>query len=337
METITKHQESWAALNHLDREPKFIIRRFDDGKGNRFYYWMLQETPVIGAGITSILSAVTPESPELTNWKIKHGKDFPRLLNLASTYGTAMHECIQQWLIERRIAQINLETAINAAVANGQNPKMVHKDIASFMKFEEDYLVEPLLIEAILPFSTQEGNYGVTAMDFVCKMTIVEKTKEEVQDGVYVRGEKKGEPKFVTQTTETKKSLVSAIDFKSNFFEKDKKSFFESHKFQLLAGRRALKENFDLDVNNLYNWAPNNWRTEPTYTLFKWNFDQSDVQMLDLYFKLADIKGAFTPKGMITIVPENYNDQTTWRDVTFQSYEEYAQTLLQSLGSEPQL
>jgi hypothetical protein len=333
METITKHQESWAALNHLDRQPKFIIRRFDDGKGNRFYYW-IDGKPVIGAGITTILSTVTPESPELTSWKIKHGKDFPRLLNLAATYGTAMHECIQQWLIERSISQLNLDAAINAAVANGQNPKMVHKDIASFMKFEEDYLVEPLLIEAILPFSTLEGNYGVTAMDFVCKMTTVEKFKEEVQDGFYIKGDKKGQPKFITQTNEVKKSLVAAIDFKSNFFEKDKKSFFESHKFQLIAGRKALKENFDLEVNNLYNWAPNNWRTEPSYTLFKWNFDKSDIEMLNLYFKLADIKGAFTPKGTITIVPEKYTENTTWRDVKFQSYEEFAETLLQGINIE---
>lgn len=334
METITKHQETWAALNHLDRQPKFIIRRFDDGKGNRFYYWMQDGTPVIGAGITSILSAVTPESPELTAWKIKHGKDFPRLLNLAAAYGTAMHECIQEWLIYRTISQVNLETAINAAVANGQNPKMVHKDIAAFMKFEEDYLIEPLLIEAILPFSTLQGNYGVTAMDFVCKMTIIEKTKEEVQDGFYVKGEKKGQPKFVVQTPETKKSLIAAVDFKSNFFEKDKKSFFENHKFQLIAGRRALKENFDLEVNNLYNWAPNNWRTEPSYTLFKWPFDQSDIQMLDLYFMLADIKEAFKPKGMITIVPEKYTEETTWRDIKFQSYEEFAKELIQKIESE---
>lgn len=322
-----KHQKEWAVYHYPSFEPLFPVKRFDDGRGGRFYYWKDQEgKTVIGTGITTILSKVMPESPELTNWKIKHGTDYMRVLNLAAAYGTALHECIQSWLINRSISSDLIERAIQACMANGQNSKMVHKDIAAFMKFEEDYKVEPSLIEAMLPFSVGNGKYGITAMDLIGTMTIKEKEKVMVQEGVYQRGPNKGQPKMVEQTQYTEKTVNVAIDFKSNFFEKDKKSFYEAHLYQLLAGKKAIKENLGVDVHEIFNWSPNNWRSEPSYTLHRWTYSQEDIDTLSLLFELADRKGVLNPKGHVTIVPETYNSETTWRDVYYKSYQELAES-----------
>lgn len=321
-----KHQQEWAVLNKLGLTPMFQVKRFDDGRGGRFYYWKDENgTTKIGTGITTILGKVMPESPELTNWKLKHGADYNKVLNLSAAYGTALHECIQEWLINRSIPNDLIERAVQSAVANGQNPKMVHKDLAAFMKFEEDYKLEPILIEAMLPFSAGNGFHGVTAMDLICNLKIQTKEKVVVQDGVYQRGEKKGQPKLTEVTQYTDHIVQAAIDFKSNFFEKEKKSFYETHMYQLLAGRKAIKENFGITINDLFNWSPNNWRSEPSYVLHRWNFSVEDTETLYLLFDLAGRKGVFTPSGHVTIVPETYNSETTWRDVYYKTYQELAE------------
>ncbi|GIV35366.1 MAG: hypothetical protein KatS3mg031_2901 [Chitinophagales bacterium] len=69
---------------------------------------------------------------------------------------------------------------------------------------------------------------------------------------------------FVVEMNFNKKRINAIIDVKSG-----KKGFYDSHELQLEIYRRAWNENYGklLEVEYIFNFAPKDWRTAPTYTL----------------------------------------------------------------------
>ena len=135
------------------------------------------------------------------------------------------------------------------------------------------------------------GSGLAQTIDLLAKMTVTEKTKTEVEDGVYQRGVNAGKPRMKTVTTEEKVEKLLLIDFKSNFFEKEKKGFYETHKLQLMAAKLAVEQNFGVKVDDVYNFAEVNWQTEPKYTFYKWELTDKDWEIFYAYWKLARLKG----------------------------------------------
>jgi hypothetical protein len=196
------------------------------------------------------------------------------------------------------------------------------------MKFQEDYNLTPLLIEASLVWQDPNSRQWLAqTIDLLAKMTVTVKTKTQVADGVYQRGENKGKFKFKDVVTETKEERILLIDFKSNFFEKEKKSYFEVNKLQLMAGKLAVEQNFGIKVDDIYNFSENNWRTAPSYTFTKWNIDDSDWAVFNAYWSLAQAKGINTPQGNMMIT-EGFKNSS---DFKFLTYKEYVEQILMKL------
>jgi hypothetical protein len=151
---------------------------------------------------------------------------------------------------------------------------------------------------------------------------------------MYVRGENKGEPKYKEVTTITTEKQLAIIDLKSNFDAKDDKSFFDSHKSQLIFGRQLISDTFNYPSNDIkmYNLSTLGWRTEPKYILKEHkdntnSLGYSDSFLLDNRINTALIEGITAPKGTIFKI----NDEITMdskKEYESLSYEEYAFQLL---------
>lgn len=321
-------KSSWAdfAASHLT--PKHIIYRYDDKKRNRFYYFKDGENVIIGAGSTTVFGIVSTERERLNEWKKDH-PDWEHLLDISAEYGSMAHIQKGKIMFGQGVDLEMLEKMTNLVVANGGSHNTPAKDMLAFMKFQEDFQLTPLLIEASLAWQDPNtGEWLMQTIDLLAKMTVTIKTKTQVEDGVYQRGANAGQPRFKDVTTEEKVEKILLIDFKSNFFEKDKKSFFEIHKLQLMAGKLAVEQNFDIKVDDIYNFSENSWRTNPSYTFYKWDLDDNDWEIFWAYWNLARVKGINKPQGNM-LVTEGFKNSSDYKFLTYREYVE--QVLLKPL------
>jgi hypothetical protein len=317
-------KDTWAEYADAALSPKHIIYRYDDKKGNRFYYFKNGEEIVIAAGATTVFGAVCVETFRLSEWK-ENNPNWKELLDWSSEYGTLSHEMKGDIMFHKKIDKTKIAVMERLIMENGGNFNTPTKDVLSFMKFQEDYQLTPLLIEASLAWQCPEsGEWLAQTIDLLARMTVTEKSREEVQDGVYQRGPKAGQPRYRIETTEIKTEKILLIDFKSNFFEKEKKGFYETHKLQLQAAKLAVEQNFDIKVDDVYNFSEVNWQTEPKYTFYKWDLTDKDWEIWWTYWKLARLKDINKPQGKILLTEEIKNSN----DFRFLTYEEYVKQIL---------
>ena len=321
-------RSSWADYADASLTPKYILNRYDDKKGNRFYYFRNGEEIVIAAGSTTVFGQVSTERDRIFEWK-ENNPNWRKLLDISSEYGTLSHEVKGDIMFRKKVDKTKLGVMEKLIMENDGNFTTPTKDILAFLKFQEDYQLTPLLIEASLAWRCPEsGEWLAQTIDLLAKMTVTEKTKTEVEDGVYQRGVNAGKPRMKTVTTEEKVEKLLLIDFKSNFFEKEKKGFYETHKLQLMAAKLAVEQNFGVKVDDVYNFAEVNWQTEPKYTFYKWELTDKDWEIFYAYWKLARLKDINKPKGKILTVG-SFKDST---DYKFYTYQEYIHLILNNNG-----
>jgi hypothetical protein len=314
---------SWAEYADSALQPPFIVNRFDDKQDNRFYYFKYQEEIIIAMGVTSAFNKVLIGRENIDRWKDKH-PNWRQLLDVSSEYGTAEHILYGGIMLFNKVNEEVLAKMKNIAMANGQSQDMPIKDTLAFLKFQEEHQLTPLLIEAQIAWHDSDGNWLAMTIDLLAKMTITEKYAETVQDGVWQRGEKKGQPKMVEVKKTRTKEVILLVDFKSNFFEKEEKEFFEAHLMQLIAGARAVEQCFGIKVDGIYNYAPNAWRVRPSYIFYEHKVQDEDVSAFDAYWNLIRVKKLNIPKGQILLNGTFKNSD----DFELVSYGEYAQRQL---------
>lgn len=303
--------------------PSIIVRRFDDKRGNRFYYFTHEDQVHISAGITSCFGLVSTERDAIEKWK-SDKPNWRELLNAAADYGTIMHKVFGDIMLGKKIDPVDIQTMEAIAYKHGMDTDSPKKNILSFLKFTEDYKLKPLVIEGVLCYKDASGEYLSMTIDLLAEVEVKVKKKTQVADGVYQRGKNKGQPKMVDKTIETIESKVICLDFKSNFFEKEKKAFYETHKLQLIGAKKAVEQNFGIKVDQVYNFSPNNWREAPSYTLHEWDLTLDDYRLFDAYWELIKIKNYHKPSGKI-LVAETLESSASFQYI---SYLEYARMML---------
>lgn len=327
---MDKSQNNWCVYSTLP-QPSTFVRRFDS-KDHRFYYWQIPQDGKFviqtGIGITSLLSMVMPESKPLTDWKVSQ-PDYKETMNESAKYGTLIHSIIQSWLLEGMVPPEMMAEAEAVCEANGVSTDLPHKDLLSWILFCEEYDVKPLLVEALLVSPPIEGNnHYCQAIDLLCELSVKETRVELVDEGEYKSGPRKGEKKVTEKKVEEKVRKIACLDWKSNFAGKETKSFYASHKYQLIAAKRAVEHNYpDIKVDMLLNFAPNGWRTKVSYSLKQWNVTEKDEALFDNYIKTGLLSGFFTPSGQI-FVPPIFTKDTKSTDFSLLSYVEYVEKVL---------
>ncbi len=314
-------KDTWAEFAASTLKPKYYINRYDDKKGNRFYYFKNGEETIVAAGSTTVFGLVSTEREQLNKWKEDHS-DWRHLLDITSEYGTLEHAVHGDIMFKKGIDKTKLDAMQDIVVKYGGSHNMPSKDVLAFLKFQEDYQLTPLLIEASLVWQDPiTGVWLAQTIDLLAKMMVTIKTKTQVSDGVYQRGVNAGKLRFKDVTTEEQLEKILIVDFKGNFFDKDRKSFFETNKLQLQAAKLAVEQNFDIKVDDVYNYAPINWRTNPDYTFYKWDLDDKDWELFYTYWKLAQLKGINEPQGKM-LTTEGFKDSKDFKMLTYKEYVE---------------
>lgn len=219
----------------LDRQ---IIRRVD-GRGQRFYYSLGEDnTPIIYPSVTSIIKATTPLGAGLLKWYADLGlKEAHRIMNEKAAYGTFLHILCGQLLTTGIVDLGAIEAMVEAHVAE-ENIKFdtsdwtyeAQRDLLAFAAFCNEKEVKVIAVE--IPLVSPRLGYAGT-IDLVCEMLF------------------------------NRKVVRAIIDMKSG-----KKGFWDDYEIQLEAYRQLWNDQYpDLNVEMVFNFAPKDWRKEPTYDL----------------------------------------------------------------------
>ena len=323
----SQSQYNWAEYNPTGMKPSMIWRRMNHG-GHRFYFAQDKGEVVIACGITTAIDRAFGESKYLREWK-DNQPNWKEKLQLMADYGTLCHigfghlckgEIIPKYLIEISDEHFGKK-------------EQFKKDILSLKKFLKDYKVEVLFLEGILGthYPTPYGNAWIcSAIDCFCKITLTVVKEEMVEDGIYERGgtvNKKGDIKYKKVKEETFETFYAIVDLKSNYEHKDEKSFFESHKYQLIFGRELISQYFGIPIEEIkmFNLSPLGWNKEPKYEL-KEHFDKqnrwgyTDSDRLRARLNIAVMEGLVTPRGELMEISDNIdpNQEFDYRVVSYE-------------------
>lgn len=237
------------------REPPYTLYRATGGDA-RWYY--RADVDKYYPSVTTVIHATTPTPYGVIEF-FKNHPDPDGYRDERAAYGTWMHMQLAKLLIDGVYDFDGLNDSLEVAAADAGLmlsglgwQQDGAKDILAFAAFLKDHDVKPLAVEVGL--SCEKGFAG--AVDLVCEMTVSE---EGDWGEVYKSGPRKGETKLTKEDVRR----IAIVDFKSG-----KKGFYESHEIQLQMYRMMWEENFpDVQVDYLFNWAPTDWRTSPSYSL----------------------------------------------------------------------
>lgn len=271
---VFEQEQHYGELNALlkkELKDKPTIFRLTGQKSRIYFTKPLEHVPacIYNSGTTLIDNYRDKEGEQaLMKWKvdlINKGLDPNEVVKTRQDYGTILHvlygkillgektsfEDLQDFLISFSDEVKMKKSYITALVSS--HIEEFKKDLASLLTWIKEYNIKPLGIEVML----KSEKYRVaTALDLICYATFKEKG---FWGEVYKSGENKGNPK--ESYKEVTKLVI--VDFKSG-----KKGFYHKNILQLLLSRVIFEENFSLKVEGIFNFAPNDWLTSPTFKFY---------------------------------------------------------------------
>lgn len=244
------------------REPAYKVYQLNS-QGHRYYYRFTEQgEPQFYPSVTTILSQTMPTPPHLIKWIADKGyEEADAYKNERAAYGTFMHAQFETLLIERSYDLDALPEKLKKYIEDNRladsfinYADSLKKDVLAFAQFVQDYDVKPMAVEIALV--SESGHYA-GMIDCPCTMRISPKKEERT---------------------------TAIVDFKSG-----RNGFFEGCEIQLHLYKRMFEENFGVQVERLYNFAPKDWRKSPTYTL-KDQTDSKNAAKIPALLQIAAIE-----------------------------------------------
>ena len=251
-------EEMAALLVQPHLEPPRKLYRIDRA-GDRMYYYLDGNTPVMYPSVTTVIRNNMPTSPHLIKWIGDMGTEAAEeYRDERAAFGTFMHKTFEDYLVAKFYDLDTMEQSLVNYLRTEGLPetlaaKWLHeqqKALLGFAQWVSDYKVKPLAIEVALASDEME----VAGMvDLICEATIEEKG---YFGEVYKTGANAGQPK----ETKREATVLAIVDFKSG------KDFYDDHAIQLEIYRRKWNENFpNTPIDRIFNWSPSDWRNAPSY------------------------------------------------------------------------
>jgi hypothetical protein len=233
--------------NDQFKQPKTFYR-LDIGD-KRHYYDVTEKDVIIYPSWTTVLGKTLPTSEHLIEWIADNGMEKANEIKYErSEYGTFLHILIADFLKKKSI-DVTYEAILDKMLdhfgndING-NVKWIEdlqNDLLAFAQFCIDHSFELVASEITLA----SRKYGVAGtIDIV------------------------GYIKYYN------KKILILMDIKSG-----RKGFYEQHILQLAGYKETWNENFpNYPIDKVYNWAPKDWRTKPSYSFT----DQTEKAIADI-------------------------------------------------------
>lgn len=257
--SIEEMQAMYFDENALIEAPERVFRI--NTNGNRYYYTFNEDgEPQFFTSVTTFIKQTLPTSPQLIKWIADMGYEESQAYAAErASYGTFMHIQFADFLINKTYDLDKLKGKLKEYIDNEKLPSSfiphsdeLKKDMLAFAKFCHDTELKPLAIELVLTHPT-DGYAG--AIDLVCELTA---ETSGFFGEVFKSGKKKGQPRKTKKVDRVK----AIIDFKSG-----RKGFYESSQIQLGAYREMWnKRHPETEIHHIFNFAPKEWRTAPSYT-----------------------------------------------------------------------
>ena len=239
-----------------------------------------RESGRVYKSLTTFLDAVMPANRYLQAWRDKmieqlgSAEKTREFVQMTADYGTALHIAIAEYCrnagvdwqeFEEWAFGFLSETGIDGK-ALGYALNELTNDFASLLAFFHDYEVKVIAVE--IPVWLDNG--VATLIDLVVEMNAY---------------------KYTEKTEPEKRSRVKAIiNLKSG-----KKGFYETHVLQLVGERRMFNEVYGEvygAIERVYNLAPNDWRTEPTYKIKDQTTQANDLEpQFSLFLEIGKERG----------------------------------------------
>lgn len=272
-------------------KPKQIIYRYNSPV-DRWYYTLDEEqneTEYMGATYACDIMLSRKSAKPIINWNARNGEDSYIIVERLAAYGTLMHTEIANY---ERNGKCNFdeirEFAVQYANANRytlQAEKWAYhlpRNVAAWIQLCIDKNVKVLAVEFPVVSPTLRI---ATPIDVICEMDFNKKRVHAIIN------------------------LKSALEAKPD----ENKSFYESHDLQLQLEKRLfvgqhndwLAENTPYEVPMVFNWSPNNWLKEPTYTLKNWT-DKTEWNQERLNDYLPQLKWEFDPPHSVVTLTGKY-------------------------------
>jgi hypothetical protein len=257
------------------------LYRLDSGNHRYYYRFDENDEPVFYTSVTTMIKNTLPTSPYLIKWLADKGEEEGRAEAAhRALYGTFLHTCCVELMIMGKFDLDGLSEKLTIfltkekAVPGDDWVGELKKDILAFAQFMIDYQVKPLAVEICLWHP--EGFAG--AIDIVCELSVEEKG---FFGETYLTGANKGRPKESKQI----RRMNAVVDIKSG-----RKGFYESHEVQLGAYLEMWRHHYpDVPIDRLYNFAPKDWRSTPSYNL-KDQTGSKNIKKLPYLVSLAEIE-----------------------------------------------
>jgi hypothetical protein len=236
--------------------------------------------------VTTVLDKVMKTPFWLEDWRAKFGlQRANELMKQAAKYGTLLHICLGEYLINRRFDFSTLEARIITYIRTERitfdtwdwQVKLEH-DIYSFHHFCNEYQVEPIAIEIML-ISSRLGYAG--AIDLVCNMRIGTGENGKILKSD-IKIDKNGEIK-----EDKTRQIYAIVDFKSG-----RHGFSESNEAQIQMYRNLFNENYPhIPIDRVYNWAPKDWdKTDSPAYFLKDQTKSVEKELIPLYVEIFERK-----------------------------------------------
>lgn len=249
--------------NFIVTKPDFISKKLDlpyylnrfDKEDSRYYFEATEDNKLIPyISITSLAQKVLPAGSQLDRWREAMGKEANRYMMERAEFGTLFHiEAMKpliggrvhgkgydfDWLDKRGRGQrlTNFERLISPEWrwAASKWKYSFKRGLMAWFEFLRTQVDEVLAIEVTL---RSKGGFATT-------IDLVHTSKFQRKQRICI--------------TDIKSFLYEPLDAK-------RKGFFRPHEFQLEGCKMAWNENFpEYKVTHMFNWAPNNWKKEPTW------------------------------------------------------------------------
>lgn len=254
--------------------------------GNSRYYYDNPLAIKLRKSVTTLLHSQMPINSFLLDWlfQFDNRDAYNSFMQSKADYGTIMHVLFTKLLLNKEVNVVSeveyLKEQLNTIADININE--LKKDVICFVKFIEDYKVKPIAVE--LP--VMNDRYAGT-IDLLCEMDYYEKGYFGEVYKTKSGKNKKGDPKQSYQLHR----VIAIVDYKSG-----RKGFYDTHRVQLHAYKQLIKDNYDIDVEKVFNFAPSDFVKditehsikEPIYKLENQSNEKYSL-MWELYCKLDEL------------------------------------------------
>lgn len=271
-------------------QPKEKLFRFDSPVSRYYYRFPAAGVEIPYMGATGVVDRETNirDADQLIKWYAKHGELAYLLAKVAAAYGTQLHITIADFHRNGMKADFDMVEieSLKAAKEGGFAFEMdkwgyhLPRNLAAWIQFCEERQVEVLAVE----YPVWDDSVSVaTLCDIYCEMTF------------------------------DKRRGRAIINIKKGYLDADKedenKTFYPAQDLQLQIERRLWQKSLGAaqPVDWVFNWSPNNWRDQPTYTLKNWTDTKYPPAVLEhILQRVKMMPGYFSPPRKVNIMTGNW-------------------------------